>query len=149
MVQILTSCTYCRKIHDRNHICSEKESASKKRHGKKQYKSKYKVFEETNVDGFRSTKLWQMKRAEIRQRDRNLCQICFRELYQTIKRFNYDNLSVHHCEPLNEAYEKRLDNDNLLTVCEYHHRLCDNGTIPQQEVKRIIEEQERKENEQI
>lgn len=26
------------------------------------------------------------------------------------------------------------------------HRLCDNGTIPQEEVKRIIEEQEKKEN---
>jgi len=56
----------------------------------------------------------------------------------------YDGLSVHHCEPLNENYEKRLDDSNLLCVCEYHHRLCDNGTIPQEEVKRIIQEQERK-----
>jgi len=143
---MLKSCSYCRKIHERNFICPEKEKALKEHHGKKQYKSKYEVFKETNVDGFRSTKAWQLKRAEIRQRDRNLCQICSRELYQTIKRFTYDNLSVHHCEPLNEAYDKRLDNQNLLCVCEYHHRLCDNGTIPQEEVKKIIREQEEKEN---
>ena len=141
------SCSYCHKIHDRAYICDKKQTMMKSRHGKKQYKSKYDVFEESNVDGFRSTKAWQTKRKDIRQRDNNLCQICFRELYNTMKRLTYDNLSVHHCEPLNESYEKRLDDDNLLTVCEYHHRLCDNGTIPQQEVKRIIEEQERKRKE--
>ena len=102
------------------------------------------MFVETNVDGFRSTMAWKLKRNEIRDRDRNLCQICFRELYQTIDKLNYENLSVHHCEPLNENFDKRLDDDNLLTVCEYHHRLCDNGTIPQDEVKRIIIEQEEK-----
>lgn len=144
---MLKSCTYCHKIHDRSYICSEKEKALKNHRGQKVYKSKYEVFEETNVDGFRSTRPWQRKRKEIRERDNNLCQICFRELYQTIQKLTYDNLSVHHCEPLNESYEKRLDNQNLLTLCEYHHRLCDNGTISQEEVKRIIEEQERKRNE--
>jgi predicted restriction endonuclease len=141
---MLKSCGYCHRIHDSKYICSEKEKAIKKRHGKKVYKSKFDVFEETNVDGFRNTKAWRIKREEIRQRDNNLCQICFRELYQTMKRLTYDGLSVHHCEPLNENYEKRLDDDNLLCLCEYHHRLCDNGTIPQEEVKQIIQEQERK-----
>ena len=141
---MLKSCSYCRKIHDSRFVCTEKEKALKEHRGKKKYKSKYDVYEETNVDGFRSTMAWKLKRNEIRDRDRNLCQICFRELYQTIDKLNYENLSVHHCEPLNENFDKRLDDDNLLTVCEYHHRLCDNGTIPQDEVKRIIIEQEEK-----
>lgn len=139
---MLKSCSYCRKIHDRNYICHEKELALKNHRGKKVYKSKYEMFGETNVDGFRSTREWKLKRKEIRHRDRNLCQICFRELYNTIEKLNYTDLSVHHCEPLNENFDKRLDDLNLITVCEYHHRLCDNGTIPQDEVKKIIMEQE-------
>ena len=141
---MLKSCIYCRKIHDSQFICAEKEKALKEHRGKKVYKSKYETYSETNVDGFRSTRPWKLKRNEIRDRDRNLCQICIRELYQTIDKLNYNNLSVHHCEPLNENFDKRLDESNLITVCEYHHRLCDNGTIPQEEVKRIIMEQEEK-----
>ena len=144
---MLKSCSYCGKIHDSKIICSEKEEALKKHHGKKHYKSKYDVFGETNVNGFRNTKAWRMKREEIRERDHHLCQICIRERHKTIKRLNHEHLSVHHCVPLNEDFEKRLDNSNLITTCEYHHRLMDNGTIPQEEVKEIIREQEEKRNE--
>ena len=143
---MLRYCSYCRKIHDMSLMCEQKAESLKNHRGQKKYKSKWEVFEETNIDGFRSTKAWQLKRAEIRQRDRNLCQICMRELYNTINQFTYDGLSVHHNEPLNENFDKRLDNLNLLTVCEYHHRLCDNGTIGQEEVRKIIMEQEEKEN---
>lgn len=141
---MLKSCSYCGKIHDSKYICPEREEALKKRHGKKKYKSKYDVFKDTNVNNFRNTKAWQDKRNEIRQRDHNLCQICIRERYHTIKILNHESLSVHHNVPLIEDYDKRLENGNLLTVCEYHHRLCDNGTILQREVQEIIDEQEGK-----
>ena len=52
------------------------------------------------------------------------------------------NLGVHHAEPLESAYEKRLDNDNLLTACDFHHEMMEKGEIPLEIVKKIIKEQQ-------
>jgi 5-methylcytosine-specific restriction endonuclease McrA len=98
----------------------------------------------TEADKFRWTSLWQRKRMEIKQRDLYLCQICIRELYNTITKYNTEELEVHHNVPINEDYDKRLDNDNLLTVCNFHHEMCESGEIPREVVQQIINEQERK-----
>ena len=90
----------------------------------------------TYIDRFRSSRRWREKREQIRHRDKNLCQICIRSQY------NYENLSVHHAIPIETDYDKRLDDDNLLTVCGMHHEMCESGEIPYEEVKRIIDEQE-------
>lgn len=126
---MLKSCQYCGKIHDSKYICNKKNK------GKKQI---------TEADKFRWTRKWQNKREEIKKRDLYLCQICIRELYNTVTKYNTEDLSVHHNIPLNEDYNKRLDNDNLLTVCDYHHEMCENGKIPREEVQQIINEQENK-----
>ena len=55
-----------------------------------------------------------------------------------------NELSVHHNIPINENYNRRLDNDNLITVCSYHHEMCESGEIPREAVQRIIDEQEGK-----
>ena len=39
-------------------------------------------------------------------------------------------------------YDRRLDDDNLLTVCGMHHEMCESGAIPYEVVKQIIDEQE-------
>lgn len=126
---MLKSCQYCGRIHDSKLICSKKP--------KKQRQI-------TEIDKFRWTGIWQKKREEIKKRDLNLCQICIRELYNTEIKYNTQNLEAHHNIPINEDYNKRLDNDNLLTVCHYHHELCENENIPREEVQSIINEQERK-----
>ena len=126
---MLKSCSYCGRIHDSKYICKERPSKKKTI---------------TETDKFRWTSLWQKKREEIKKRDLYLCQICIRELYQTINKYNTEELSVHHNIPINENYDKRLDNDNLLTVCEYHHKMCESRKIPRDEVQKIISEQEAK-----
>ena len=93
---------------------------------------------------FRWTSTWQRKREEIKRRDLYLCQICIRELYNTIYKYNTEDLEVHHNIPINEDYNKRLDNDNLLTVCHTHHEMCESGEIQREEVQTIINEQENK-----
>ena len=125
---MLKSCQYCGKIHDSKFICSKKPKKQK---------------QITDIDKFRCTSKWQKKREEIKQRDLYLCQICIRELYNTIIKYNMQELEVHHNVPINEDYNKRLDNDNLLTVCKYHHEMCENGEIPREEVQQIIKEQEK------
>lgn len=124
------SCPYCGRIHEKNFNCGKRPQKKKLRYKK---------------DSFRSTAVWQHKREEIKQRDNYMCQICFRQLYQTIERFNAEDISVHHNIPLEEDYEKRLDNDNLITLCSYHHELAENQTIPRSLIRKIIAEQTAKE----
>ncbi|MCI8699725.1 MAG: hypothetical protein HFJ47_00080 [Clostridia bacterium] len=126
---MLKSCQYCGKIHDSKFICSQKPQ-------RKKYN--------TEADKFRWTSIWQKKREEIKQRDLYLCQICIRDLYNTVTKYNTEDLEVHHNISINEDYNKRLDNNNLLTVCHYHHEMCESGEISRREVQQIINEQENK-----
>lgn len=124
---MLRSCKYCGRIHDSKYICNKRPQRKK---------------ETTEADKFRRTSLWHKKREEINKRDLYLCQICIRELHNTVYKYNTKDLSVHHNIPINEDYDKRLDNNNLLTVCDYHHKMCESGKISREEVQRIIDEQE-------
>lgn len=132
---MLKSCNYCGKIHRKDFKCSMKPN-----------RNKYKTSE---ADKFRWSKAWQRKREEVKRRDKFLCQICIRKLYNTIKKYNYNDLEVHHIVPIKEDYELRLEDSNLITVCEYHHELAEQGTITREELKDIVHEQEIKQNEQI
>lgn len=125
---MLKSCKYCNRVHDSKFDCG--------------HKPKRKERERNDKDRFRSSRAWQCKRDEIRQRDLNLCQICIRNMYGTVDRYSYDDLSVHHAVGLDVDYNKRLDNDNLLTMCNRHHDMADAGIIPLDVVQGIIQEQE-------
>jgi 5-methylcytosine-specific restriction endonuclease McrA len=63
----------------------------------------------TEHDAFRSTSAWQKKRDEIKERDLYLCR-----LSELDGNYVYDDLSVHHIEPLEEAWDLRLDNVSVL-----------------------------------
>jgi len=132
---MLKSCQYCNRIHDSKHICIQKQASITLR----QKKFKY-----TTKDSFRNTQAWQHKREEIRQRDSNLCQICIRKLYDTLNQYTYNDLSVHHAVSLQDDYNKRLDNDNLLTLCDFHHERAESGQIAYKSINEIIIEQESK-----
>ena len=111
----LVTCRYC-GIVPRGHQCPHKKSRQKS--GDRQ------------SDRFRKTKAWTQKSIEIRQRDRYLCQCCLHNLYDTIDWLNYKTVEVHHITPINEDYNRRLDNDNLISLCSYHHKMADKGQIP-------------------
>lgn len=125
---MLKACKYCGRIHPKNFVCDKKPI-------RKKYKS-------TPISRFRSSKAWTEKSIEIRERDNYICQICLRNLYNTENQFTYQNISVHHAIPVAEDWERRLDNDNLLTVCAMHHEMAEDGTIPYEVIREIIEEQE-------
>ncbi len=69
---------------------------------------------------FRSTAEWQKKVAEVRRRDAGLCKLC---LYEG--RINGRDLSIHHIEPIRQNPDRKLDNDNLITLCREHHQLVE------------------------
>ncbi len=129
LVEMLKSCVYCGGIHDRKYQCPSKP------------KRKEKV---TYVDKFRWSRPWQQKREQIKERDTHLCQVCIRVLHNTQKRYNYTDIQVHHIVPIVEDYDKRLDDEYLISLCPYHHSLAERGHISRQELLDVVREQESK-----
>lgn len=127
---MLRSCPYCGRVHDSRYDC-----------GRKPVRKKMKY---TRADYFRRTQAWTNKSIEIKQRDNYLCQICLRKRYNTLQQYNYTGLSVHHAVAINQDWEKRLDDGNLITLCAYHHQMAEDGEIPAGEILEIIAEQEQK-----
>lgn len=130
--RMLKSCKYCGKIHDRKIECRPKKEALK-------------IYREKKDDvetRFRWTSAWKRKAEDIKKRDLYLCQVCKRELYDTEKRYNTEDLSVHHIVGLRQDYDKRLDDDNLITLCRRHHEMADDGRIPVAELREIAREQQ-------
>lgn len=124
----LKSCKYCGKIHKKDFTCPMKPQKN--------------MYKKSEADDFRGTGSWKKKRDNIKERDKYLCQICIRKLYNTIKKYNYSDLEVHHIVPIKEDYSLRLEDTNLITICKYHHELAEQGTIPREELLSIVKEQE-------
>lgn len=125
-VKIQKSCKYCGKVHEESFKCSKKPAKKK------------------NVDDvvkFRCSQKWQKKRRKIKERDNFLCQVCIRELYGTRRKYTYENLEVHHAIPISKSEELKLDDNNLITLCSFHHSMCEKGRIPFEEIQGIIDDQ--------
>ncbi len=60
---------------------------------------------------FRSSSEWKKKRKEIMKRDNFKCKLCGKE----------EGLQCHHVYSLNTNWEKRLENNNIITVCKDCH----------------------------
>ncbi|WP_251353784.1 HNH endonuclease [Hominisplanchenecus murintestinalis] len=127
---MLKSCKYCGRIHDSKFNCRKKPVRRK---------IKY-----TESDKFRRTQKWTDKAVEIKCRDNYLCQACIRELHGTIRKYNHKRLSVHHAIPICDDWDRRLDDDNLITLCSMHHEMAESGEISYEEIKKIIDEQQAK-----
>ena len=62
-------------------------------------------------------------------------------MYGAKRKYNHEGLQVHHAIPINSNEELKLDDSNLITLCAMHHSMCDKGQIPYEEIKKIINEQ--------
>lgn len=114
---MLKSCKYCGRIHPRGYICLKKPKAAKHKNSK--------------AAAFRNTSAWRKKRKQIFRRDFHLCRVCNEGSYDVFGVPGLDlDLQVHHIEPLEERFDLRLDDGNLLTCCSRHHRLAEDGDIP-------------------
>lgn len=118
---MLKTCTICGKTHDINKICKRKTTKKN-----------------TSANQFRKTNKWTEKSKDIRRRDNYLCKVCFTGKYCTSNKYTYNNLEVHHIIPIEEDYSKRLDSQNLITLCRKHHEMAEIGLISQEELKELI-----------
>ena len=127
---MLKSCKYCGRIHDEKIVCEAKEKASKRWECKRKSKAYF----------FRKTNDWTLKSREIRDRDKYCCLCCKANLIGTKRQLNTVNLSVHHITPIEEDYNQRLSNKNLITVCAEHHELCETGEITRDKQRQLVRE---------
>ena len=111
-------CSRCNKFHDINYKCISERLTKPK---------------ETEARKFRATSRWTRKSLEIRERDKFLCVYCLSK-----GRITYDNLSVHHIVPLEEDLDNGFDDDNLITLCDEHHKAAEKGDISREELMKLI-----------
>lgn len=109
-------CTVCRKIHA----------------GRCARPREYRGSRNTQADRFRNTQAWKRKAAAILERDYHCCRVCARGGIICTQ-----GLSVHHIIPLAVDYDRRLDDDNLITLCRYHHERAERGILPARELVRL------------
>lgn len=136
---MLASCSYCGRIHDKKYICPQKAQRLKERQAYRSEKNK-KIYD------FHRSQKWKNKSLNIRERDNYCCQICIRNLYGAERKYEINNIQVHHIIPVSEDWDKRLDDDILISVCERHHEMAEKGEISRMELLQIVEEQEQNNN---
>lgn len=118
------TCSTCGRLHRFNEKCPHrKQKAGGKRDGREE-------------DGFRSSSAWQRIREQIRRRDFYMCRYCF----DSGKGVQSRRLEVHHIEPLCEAWGRRLDEENLITLCSECHELAERGKINREQLHRLAVE---------
>ena len=130
---MLKACKHCGRIHRKGEVCPK---APKKKYnfGDRKYSEKKK----DDKYYFRNSQAWKDKRDYIRKRDMNLCQACLHELPFTKQKYNCERLGVHHIESLEDAWHKRLDDNNLITLCEDHHNIAEGSPAFNELVKRLL-----------
>lgn len=52
--------------------------------------------------------------------------------------YMFKDLQVHHIVSIASDYSKRLDNDNLITLCSEHHSMADRNIIDANTLMDII-----------
>lgn len=114
------ACSYCGLIHDLKFECTKKTVHIYKGYAKKR---------DSREEIFRSSYEWKKKRTHILKRDKYLCQACLHGLHGTSSRLTASGLSVHHIVPLKADFDLRLDDGNLITLCQAHHELAERGRI--------------------
>lgn len=120
------SCSRCGKIHSANYTCNV---------GRKK-RSFVKSSEEHKL---RNTTAWVYKAREMKERASYLCEVCRDEGV-----YNYEGLEVHHIQKIKDQPAKLLDDDNLITLCVFHHKLADAGMIDKGYLRKLVDIREKK-----
>lgn len=104
---IVVACRKCGKFFNYNgkDVCSDCHKASKK-----EYNSTSNLRRNIKIKQFRSSKAWQIMREVILARDNYQCRYC-KDLAT----------EVHHIIPLYKNFNKRLDENNLISLCKKCH----------------------------
>lgn len=115
------SCSKCGKIHDTSFKCNAKRI--------------YKPIDDERK--LRSKYSWTKKSEEIRESANHLCEVC-----RDNGTYTYDNLEVHHIVKVKDDKSRLLDNENLICLCQEHHKQADKGEIDSDYLKELARKRE-------
>lgn len=119
--------------------CNEKREEYLKVKTKKYNTDRYNR-DKANEDAIRLfyvSTAWKNKRQEIIKRDNNECQIC-KVLYKFVP-----SDDVHHIVPMTKDFSKRLENNNLISLCskchkDIHYHNIDNKNKLEKYIKQLV-----------
>jgi len=117
------SCSKCGKIHPTSYVCNANKRI-------------YVGGEERKL---RSKNKWTEKSKEIRERANHLCEVCRDE-----GKYIYNDLEVHHITKVKDDSSKLLDNENLICLCQFHHKEADKGALDIDYLRRLATEREKR-----
>ena len=112
----LVSCSKCGKLHPRGYKCTIKRT-----------------YKKTDDDRLRSTYRWTKKAKQIKKDANGLCEVCRAQGIYT-----YNDLEVHHITKLRDNPNGLLDDDNLITLCVYHHKQADDGELNADFLRKLV-----------
>ncbi len=96
---------------------------------KHKYYDKYKRDERSRT--FYKSREWKQARQVILQRDNHLCQVCLK-----VNKITPADM-VHHIIELKDDWEKRLNEDNLVSLCNACHNKVHGIKEPKKVSKKI------------
>lgn len=82
-----------------------------------EHQKEVRSYKTDRYDKFYRTKEWLNKRAYIIDRDMHLCIDCLINKEEPI-----EAKIVHHIEPVKDNWNRRIDNNNLISVCDTCHK---------------------------
>lgn len=102
------SCSRCGKIHEIGKECPVLRNKTP-REEPQRLRSKHK---------------WTLASRRTREEANYLCEVC-----KDQGKLTYKHLEVHHIEKLKDKPEKLLESDNLICLCQRHHKEADSGLL--------------------
>ena len=121
----LKTCTYCRKIHGNEINCTAKRGYYREKNARYEKDKDYLKFIKS--------KQWFNKSQEIKLLDSHCCLVC-----KSLGLISPTYLEVHHINKVRNDYDKRLENNNLITLCVFHHKQADTNKIASSELHSLI-----------
>jgi 5-methylcytosine-specific restriction endonuclease McrA len=91
------------------------------------------IYSKTDESRLRSRYAWTKKAKQIKDDANGLCEVCKAQGVYT-----YDGLEVHHIQKLKDNPNGLLEDDNLITLCVYHHKQADDGEIDVEYLKKLV-----------
>lgn len=107
-------CDKCGQLHDKYEVCPNVEPPKYKGKPSKSYSDMQE--DELRLARFYNSKAWRSKRKDILEQAKGLCELCI------IDKHIANATSVHHIVKLVYDYNKRLDDNNLIALCDCCHR---------------------------
>lgn len=111
-------CSKCGKyINVGTYRCPECEVKYQeyRKNNRKETDRRYDKERDSKYVKFYKTKEWRMVRDKVLSRDYGLCKLCYKDMRIT------HAVTVHHIEEVKEDWDKRLNENNLICLCNSCH----------------------------